>query len=147
MMRTVRSHKLMLEVLEARDTPAVVVTPSLADHTIYITGDANANTVKVGDGNYTINVYEQQAGALKLIAAVPYTNVPWKIHFQGMGGNDHFENWSTAQAFAFGGSGNDYLMSNSAGSELHGGIDNDTLELVNGAGKLFGDGGNDVLQG
>jgi Ca2+-binding RTX toxin-like protein len=152
-----------LETLEDRLTPTAFISDK---GNLYIQCTDQPDSVAVRDVQVNgVNYFEVTDNGVtsRFLASKVTGNL---VYFYGLGGNDRFENHSSLRAVAFGGAGDDVLISD-RGGYLDGEAGNDTLivyggpaenaliggdgndVLTGGAGRdlLYGDAGNDTLQG
>jgi Ca2+-binding RTX toxin-like protein len=137
--------RLNLEKLEDRATPTVSISQN---GNLYIESTNQADTVIVR--NVTVNSVRyfdiQENATISRIKRADITG-PY-VYFIAKDGNDRFENHSTLTAVAYGGKGNDYLLSG-VGGFLEGEDGNDTLIAAANSAENFLSGGNgdDLLIG
>ena len=136
-----------LQMLEAREVPAVVATYLAGKLTVF--GDSNDNTIAISrDAAGTILV---NGGAVHVLGGTPTVANTSLIQVFGQGGNDTISlnetNGALPRANLFGGAGNDTLTGGSGADLLFGQAGNDTLLGKGGNDLLFGGAGNDTLTG
>lgn len=121
-------------------TAVVYDGPSM---TIWITGDASAETVLVEepDAN-TLTVSSAATGTLTFNRSI--VNL---VDARMGGGDDLFVNNTTVASRVFGQQGNDHLIGGSVADVLNGGPGNDLLEGRVGNDRLLGDAGDDQMYG
>jgi Ca2+-binding RTX toxin-like protein len=141
-------HRLSLETLEARLTPAVAV--SLTGSSIAIVGDAWNNSVlcEIRGGMLAVDAVSTATGQpiQRLSRTFDPATVSY-VSFLGFAGNDSFNNKLTYRSYADGGLGNDILRGGGADDILQGGPGFDTLYGNAGNDNLYGGDGDDLLLG
>ena len=140
-----RPARPTLEALETRLTPTASISQKGNLYLQYTDADDTVvvRNVKLENVDY----YEvTENGTVTRFEASKITGS--QVFFYGLGGNDRFENHSTLTAAAFGGAGNDVLISD-AGGYLDGEAGNDTITAgANVADNVVqGGDGNDTLTG
>src|SRR5262245_5210354 len=144
------ARRLQLESFEARNTPS---TTSLSGGVLTITGTAAAEDVSVyiatvGPSTGRL-VVEDCYGSGPILCGItdfdPASVV--QIKFYGYGGDDYFTNSTDKYTLAFGGIGNDTLISGSAGDDLLGDDGNDYIDGNGGKDNIGGGEGNDTIYG
>ncbi|MFO0843383.1 MAG: hypothetical protein U0797_13450 [Gemmataceae bacterium] len=70
-----------------------------------------------------------------------------RIVYNGLGGDDRFDNQTSVPCTAFGGAGNDYLAGGHSADYLDGGTGNDEIHAREGDDVLLGGSGNDLMRG
>ncbi len=155
--------RLNVEVLEDRLTPATFIS---VNSNLYIDGSNQADRVIAEKITIEgIDYYQvTENGQVTRFKTSQITGS--YIYFFGNDGNDRFENYTDLYAVAYGGEGDDYLMSVSGGyldgeggndvlivgqgkedNVLIGGEGNDTLTGSSGRDLIYGGPGNDVIYG
>ncbi len=150
------SARPRLEGLEDRSVPSA----TLVNGNLIITqsngNDTAVVTVTGGPvGIHFIRVQETINGVVQAPRSF-FAGFVGRITYNGLGGNDRFDNQTSVRSTAFGGAGNDVLLGGQSDDvlsggdgddELHGRGGNDLLYGDNGNDQLFGDNGADVLHG
>jgi len=134
------SFRPRLEHLEDREVPAV--TAVLNGGILLLQGTNQSDFVRISVNNNLLLVTQAGSSPLRLFNRA---NVS-QIIFIGAGGNDVFVNDSLIPAVAFGGLGNDLLVSLASPSQMLGGRGNDLIVGGQGGQMLGGGGGNDIIQ-
>jgi Ca2+-binding RTX toxin-like protein len=139
-----------LEALEDRVTPAVQAY--FAGGVLAVVGDANANTITVAaDANGQLQVTADGAAVSIQSAVTPTLAQTLAVAVFSQGGNDNITidaSLGTVAAALYGGTGDDTLTANHNGySLLYGDYGNDTLNGGGGNDLLLGYDGNDTLNG
>ena len=127
--RTRISARLAIETLEARCTPAVVLT---IGHNLWITGTDAADAVTVRDTMVgvvrSVEVTEKSGSALAKTTTVPMSSLTGgHVFILASKGDDRFTNLSSLQVVAYGGPGNDYFYSRTA-SFIYAGSGNNIID-------------------
>lgn len=136
-----------LQILEAREVPAVTAT--FAAGSLSVFGDNLDNSITVSRdaaGKILVN-----GGAVSILGGTPTVANTATIQVFGQGGNDTLTlneaNGALPKANLFGGAGNDTLTGGSGGDMLFGQAGNDVLLGKGGSDFLFGGTENDTLTG
>jgi Ca2+-binding RTX toxin-like protein len=135
------------ETLEPRNLLAVsqIVFDALASRVV-VTGSTSADQVTVSNAQPGwINV-RATTGA-NIVESSFLASTVGSISFNGIDGDDFFENQTNIASVASGGIGNDTLIGGGGGDDLTGGSGNDFLYGMGGADVLNGNTGDDKLVG
>jgi hypothetical protein len=134
------SFRPRLEHLEDREVPAV--TAVLNGNILFLQGTIQSDFVRISVTNNLLLVTQAGTSPVRVFNRA---NVS-QIIFTGAGGNDVFVNDSLVPAMAFGGLGNDLLVSLASQSQMLGGRGNDLIFGGQGVQMIGGAGVNGIVQ-
>ncbi len=151
-----RGGRLRLECqsLEARENPSGIYYNSTSD-TITVIGSENNDHLHVwtstSGGLFSLPILRlhltDSGGGSTSYGHSPLSGPVDKIVYYGYGGHDSNAHQVSVPLWAFGGSGNDYLVGGTEGDRLYGEYGNDTLIGMSGGDILNGGDDHDYLYG
>jgi Ca2+-binding RTX toxin-like protein len=145
--------QLELEILEERATPSVSVVKG--DIVITQTDANDVCTVKTYAINGRLHYHVEDNGKSYKFDARS-RNIRGVVRYDGLYGDDRFQNFTKLPTIADGGYGNDVIVGGKGNDilkggfghdRLTGGLGNDTLEGGAGSDALYGSEGNDICRG